>query len=135
VIPVPHERSGEVPKAFVVRAAGYYESDPQHPQLIESVKEHVKLSKARYKWLDGGVQVVDAIPKLPSGKILRRVLKHREREGLHATGVLTIEPPSLGKQENAPIELWSLVMWAVRWFGRLAIRTKPDLPVIRGDLC
>jgi acyl-coenzyme A synthetase/AMP-(fatty) acid ligase len=33
-----------------------------------------------YKQLKGGVQFVDAIPKSPSGKILRRLLRDRVRK-------------------------------------------------------
>lgn len=35
--------------------------------------------KTKYKWLKGGVEFIDAIPKSPSGKILRRVLKDKEK--------------------------------------------------------
>jgi acyl-coenzyme A synthetase/AMP-(fatty) acid ligase len=32
---------------------------------------------SRHKWLDGGVEFVEEIPKSTSGKILRRVLKEK----------------------------------------------------------
>jgi hypothetical protein len=32
--------------------------------------QHVAAGKTRYKWLDGGVHFIDAVPKNPSGKIL-----------------------------------------------------------------
>jgi len=32
---------------------------------------------SKYKWLRGGIQVVDQIPKSPTGKVLRRVLQDR----------------------------------------------------------
>ncbi len=35
---------------------------------------------ANYKRLRGGVKIVDQIPKTPSGKILRRVLRDRAKE-------------------------------------------------------
>ena len=44
-------------------------------QILRHVEEH----KARYKWLRGGVEFIDAVPKSPSGKILRRLLRDRER--------------------------------------------------------
>jgi 4-coumarate--CoA ligase len=44
-------------------------------EIIPWVAERV----ANYKRLRGGIQVIDAIPKNPSGKILRRLL--RERSG------------------------------------------------------
>jgi 4-coumarate--CoA ligase len=39
------------------------------------VEKWIEGKLARYKWLSGGVQFVDAIPKSPSGKILKRVLR------------------------------------------------------------
>ncbi|KAF8800324.1 acetyl-CoA synthetase-like protein [Phlegmacium glaucopus] len=36
-----------------------------------------KKNLSRYKWLRGGIQVVDEIPKSPTGKVLRRVLQDR----------------------------------------------------------
>jgi len=43
----------------------------------EPVVAFVKGRLANYK-IPGAVEFVDAIPKTPSGKILRRVLKERE---------------------------------------------------------
>jgi len=69
VIPIPDEECGEVPKAFVVlRRAVPPEA------LLAYVAERV----APYKKIRA-VEVVDAIPRSPSGKILRRVLKQHER--------------------------------------------------------
>jgi acyl-CoA synthetase (AMP-forming)/AMP-acid ligase II len=69
VIPIPDEECGEVPKAFVV-LKGAVPLDV----LIAYVAERV----APYKKIRA-VEVIDAIPKSPSGKILRRLLKERER--------------------------------------------------------
>jgi len=69
VIPIPDEECGEVPKAFVVlRRAVPPEA------LLAYVAERV----APYKKIRA-VEVVDAIPRSPSGKILRRVLREHER--------------------------------------------------------
>ena len=46
---------------------------------MADIREHVRQHKARHKWLAGGVEFVDAIPKTPSGKIQRRLLRDRER--------------------------------------------------------
>ena len=70
VIGKPHPEAGEIPKAFVVRKAG-------HDLGTDDVVAFVKRRLANYK-IPGGVAFVDAIPKTPSGKILRRVLKERE---------------------------------------------------------
>jgi 4-coumarate--CoA ligase len=45
-------------------------------ELLDYVKER----KVRYKWLTE-VEFVEGIPKSPSGKILRRVLRERGKEG------------------------------------------------------
>jgi acyl-CoA synthetase (AMP-forming)/AMP-acid ligase II len=69
VIPLPDEEAGEVPKAFVVV------SDPiTSEEVIQFVAEHV----APYKTVRA-VEIVEEIPKSPSGKILRRVLIERQQ--------------------------------------------------------
>jgi acyl-CoA synthetase (AMP-forming)/AMP-acid ligase II len=69
VIPLANEECGEVPKAFVV-----LRGDATPEQIMGYVAERV----APYKKLRG-VEVIDQIPKSPSGKILRRVLIEREK--------------------------------------------------------
>ncbi|KAF4124534.1 Acyl-CoA synthetase (AMP-forming)/AMP-acid ligase II [Geosmithia morbida] len=77
VIPVADDRSGEVPKAFVVRDPSA--SSVPDADLIKSITKHVEDHKANHKWLRGGVEFIDAIPKSPSGKILRRMLREKEK--------------------------------------------------------
>jgi acyl-coenzyme A synthetase/AMP-(fatty) acid ligase len=55
-------------------------------EIAAEIIKHVKDHKAHYKWLKGGVEFVDVIPKSPSGKILRRLLRDREREARRAKG-------------------------------------------------
>jgi acyl-CoA synthetase (AMP-forming)/AMP-acid ligase II len=69
VIPIPDAEAGERPKAFVV-ATDALSSE----QVMQFIDAHV----AHYKRL-AQVAFIDAIPKSPSGKILRRVLVERER--------------------------------------------------------
>src|SRR5438445_53116 len=68
VVPLPDEECGEVPKAFVVPRRDITAAD-----LMAYVAERV----APYKKIRA-VEFIDAIPKSPSGKILRRMLKERE---------------------------------------------------------
>ncbi|KAI1350627.1 hypothetical protein F5Y01DRAFT_147180 [Xylaria sp. FL0043] len=82
VIPVPDEGSGEVPKAFVVRSASV--AGKSDEEVAREICKHVEEHKARYKWLKGGVEFIDVVPKSPSGKILRRLLKDKEREARRA---------------------------------------------------
>ncbi|KAI1803857.1 acetyl-CoA synthetase-like protein [Daldinia bambusicola] len=84
VIPVPDEGSGEVPKAFVVKSASVA-SKPDE-EVAREIGKWVEEHKARYKWLKGGIEFIDAIPKSPSGKILRRFLRDREKETRRANG-------------------------------------------------
>ncbi|KAI1114196.1 hypothetical protein F5Y14DRAFT_451375 [Nemania sp. NC0429] len=86
VIPVPDERAGEVPKAFVVKSASAAASGRPDAEVARDIAAHVEAHKARYKWLKGGVEFIDAIPKSPSGKILRRLLRDKEREARRAQG-------------------------------------------------
>ncbi|KOC66391.1 putative 4-coumarate--CoA ligase 3 [Habropoda laboriosa] len=70
VIGIPDERSGEVPKAFIVLKKGGKASE-------EDIKNFVKGKVSDYKELQGGVTFVDNIPKNPSGKIMRTQLKNQ----------------------------------------------------------
>jgi acyl-CoA synthetase (AMP-forming)/AMP-acid ligase II len=69
VIPLRDEEAGEIPKAFVV-PSGSITAD----EVTRFVAEHV----APYKKVRA-VEIVQEIPKSPSGKILRRLLIERER--------------------------------------------------------
>jgi acyl-CoA synthetase (AMP-forming)/AMP-acid ligase II len=79
VIPVPDERAGEVPKAFVVKSTSVGIEENDH-MVKRDICKYVEEHKARHKWLKGGVEFVDVVPKSPSGKILRRLLRDKERE-------------------------------------------------------
>lgn len=84
VIQVPDERSGEVPKAFVVKSSLAESLDEK--KVANDIMKHVADNKASYKQLRGGVEFLEVIPKSPSGKILRRLLRDKEREKRRAEG-------------------------------------------------
>lgn len=84
VIGVPSEREGEVPKAFVVKAAGSIEESDS--LLKRDIAKHVEKHKSNHKWLRGGVEFIDVVPKSPSGKILRRMLRDKEKERARKEG-------------------------------------------------
>lgn len=75
VIAIPDDFAGEVPKAIVAKSPS---AGPDDKEAAESILKHVEEHKARHKWLKGGVRFVDAVPKSPSGKILRRLLRDQE---------------------------------------------------------
>lgn len=64
----------EMPRAYVVRRPG------SQGVTAEAIKDWVKERLAKYKWLEGGVVFLDAIPKTASGKILKRVLREWAKE-------------------------------------------------------
>jgi long-chain acyl-CoA synthetase len=78
VFGVPDERAGEVPAAAV-------QLDPTRPVAEGELRQLVADSLATYKHLRH-VVVVDAIPRLPSGKALRRTLRDEWTPTLVATG-------------------------------------------------
>lgn len=84
VIQVPDDKAGEVPKAFVVRSPAYA-SKPE-AEVAREIAKHVEEHKAPYKWLKGGVEFIDIIPKSPSGKILRRLLRDQEKAKARKAG-------------------------------------------------
>jgi acyl-CoA synthetase (AMP-forming)/AMP-acid ligase II len=77
VIPVADEHSGEVPKAICVA---------REPLSAEDVMAYLDPQVAHYKRVKH-VAFVDAIPKSPSGKILRRILVEKERLAKLGSGV------------------------------------------------
>ncbi|KAK4887101.1 hypothetical protein RN001_003372 [Aquatica leii] len=68
VIGIPDTVSGEVPLAFVVAKLNSKVD-------IKSLHNYMSKKVASYKQLNGGVIVVDALPKTASGKTLRKELK------------------------------------------------------------
>src|SRR5438270_12385680 len=72
VIAKPNEEAGEVPKAFVVLRSGY--ENLSEDELLVWVNGQI----AGYKQVRE-IEFINAIPRNPSGKILRRVLKEQER--------------------------------------------------------
>jgi len=70
VIGIPDERSGEVPKAFVTPSPGANITE-------EDVKNFIASRLSVEKQL-GSVEFMEVIPKLPSGKILRKDLRKLE---------------------------------------------------------
>ncbi len=64
---MPHDTWGETGKAIVVRVAG---SDLSEQELIDFCREQL----ARYK-CPTSVDWIDALPRNPSGKILKKDLR------------------------------------------------------------
>jgi acyl-CoA synthetase (AMP-forming)/AMP-acid ligase II len=85
VIPVPSDRAGEVPRAYVVKSSRV--SIEENDKIVKrDIAQFVEAYKSRYKWLAGGIEFIDVIPKSPSGKILRRLLRDKEKEDRRRAG-------------------------------------------------
>lgn len=67
VVGVPHATKGESPKAFVVLKPGLNAN-------VKDICNFVSNKVASYKRIDDLV-ILDAIPRNPSGKVLRKDLK------------------------------------------------------------
>ena len=76
VLGIPDEYSGERPKAYVVLKSGVAANEEVGKKLLGFVRER----KVRYKWIVE-VEFTNEVPKSPTGKLLRRILKVRDKEG------------------------------------------------------
>ena len=85
MIPVPSDREGEVPRAYIVKSNKV--SVEENDRIVKrDIAKYVEANKNRYKWLAGGIEFIDVIPKSPSGKILRRLLRDKEKEDRRRSG-------------------------------------------------
>ncbi|XP_066145107.1 luciferin 4-monooxygenase-like isoform X2 [Euwallacea fornicatus] len=73
VVGLPDEDAGELPLAFVVKREGKEVSE-------EEVKKFVADTLSHQKQLRGGVIFLKEIPRNPTGKILRRVLREQAKK-------------------------------------------------------
>ncbi|EAW13891.1 acyl--CoA ligase [Aspergillus clavatus NRRL 1] len=81
VLGVESEAHGtEVPLAYIVRNVKSKNSNLTAEQAATNIVQWLDAKVAYHKRLRGGVRFVDEIPKSPSGKILRRVLKKQAKE-------------------------------------------------------
>ncbi|SMC26619.1 2-aminobenzoate-CoA ligase [Desulfacinum hydrothermale DSM 13146] len=70
VVGVPDPEKGQVTKAFVVLKPGHEGSDEFFEELKEFLKQHIAVYK-----LPRLIEYVDALPRTPTGKLLRRKLR------------------------------------------------------------
>ena len=81
VMGILDDYKGEVPKAYVVLKPGVKgEKGINMGDVGKNLLAYVKERKVKHKWVEE-VEFVEEIPKSPSGKILRRVLKKLGEEG------------------------------------------------------
>lgn len=82
VLGIADNYAGERPKAYVVLKQTVSANEAVGKTLLE----FVKAKKSRYKWLVE-VEFTDVVPKTPTGKLLRRVLKTKDREKERIRGI------------------------------------------------
>lgn len=71
-------------RAWIVLTAAGHE---QGEHIVgKKLNEWVEGRLSRHKWLSGGIEVVDSIPRTPSGKMLRREMRDRYHARLKAEG-------------------------------------------------
>ena len=87
LIGVPDEKWGEVPLAVIIPR------DPADPPTAEEITEWCTERLARYK-RPKHVTIVDALPRNPSGKVLKNQLRASSRP---ATSTCTRRDRSLGR--------------------------------------
>lgn len=74
------EHGTEVPRAYIVPNPQIIPPGKRTPEEAEKIAQWLQKKVAPYKKLRGGVRFVDEIPKSPSGKILRRLLKEQAKK-------------------------------------------------------
>ncbi|KAK4230546.1 hypothetical protein QBC38DRAFT_469021 [Podospora fimiseda] len=72
----------EVPRAYVVLRNGIKGDETKAQELINLVATKV----APHKKLRGGIRFVDQVPKSPSGKVLRRLMRDQAKKEDRSTG-------------------------------------------------
>ncbi|KAJ6633142.1 4-coumarate--CoA ligase 1 [Pseudolycoriella hygida] len=74
VVGIPDDLAGELPRAYVVLK---HNSKLNKHDIISYIQQKC----IKYKWLEGGVKIVKAIPRNHSGKILRNELRSLDQKG------------------------------------------------------
>ncbi|RPD62445.1 acetyl-CoA synthetase-like protein [Lentinus tigrinus ALCF2SS1-7] len=72
----------KVPRAWVVLSEEGRTKGER--AVVEELHAWVQKNLSKFKWLRGGIEIVDEIPKNPTGKVLRRVLQERYEQQLKA---------------------------------------------------
>lgn len=65
-------QSEEMPRAYIVL-------QPEVTVTAEDLQEFVAKKVAKHKRLTGGIKFIQEVPKFPSGKIVRKVIKEWAR--------------------------------------------------------
>ena len=80
VIGSPDPLKGEITKAYIILKEGYSPSEELAREIVESCKEYIAIYK-----LPRAVAFCDQLPRTPTGKLLRRILKDWDKEDKYPT--------------------------------------------------
>ncbi|TKA55401.1 hypothetical protein B0A53_02325 [Rhodotorula sp. CCFEE 5036] len=70
------DHATEYPRAYVVPFdKEILQGGPKAEEFAHTLRKHIEGKHAPYKWIRGNFMIVEAVPKSPAGKILRRMLK------------------------------------------------------------
>ncbi|KAK5100640.1 hypothetical protein LTS08_005391 [Lithohypha guttulata] len=78
VVGIRYEEDGEEwPRAYVV-----LQDEAKNGGRVgeREIQQFVSSRVSKHKWLEGGVKLIDEVPKLPSGKIMRKVMKDMAKQ-------------------------------------------------------
>ncbi|PSR98946.1 hypothetical protein BD289DRAFT_479745 [Coniella lustricola] len=96
VLAKPDEWAGERPKAYIVlkqdQTMGVTAAEAQKAVGLD-ILNYVRERKVRSKWISE-VEFIDEIPKSASGKILRRLLRDREKGTVHGVVIKSEQLPA-----------------------------------------
>jgi 4-coumarate--CoA ligase len=68
-----HRNDAEFPRAYISLKETARRRKPGLTATV--IEEWIKPQVVKYKWLVGGVVFVDEVPRLPSGKIKRKIMR------------------------------------------------------------
>lgn len=77
-----NDQATELPRAYITLKTGVQESEEKAKEIAEWISGKV----APHKRLRGGVYFIDVVPKSPSGKILRRVVRDKAKQNGRKAG-------------------------------------------------
>lgn len=77
-----NSQATELPRAYITLKSGVLQSEEKAKEIVEWLGTKV----APHKRLRGGVYFIDVVPKSPSGKILRRVMRDRAKQEERRSG-------------------------------------------------
>ncbi|KAF4979158.1 hypothetical protein FZEAL_4586 [Fusarium zealandicum] len=77
ILGVEDKQAGEITKAYIVKPRDGA-AEKSDAEIVDTVRKYVEDDKARHKWIKGGIEFIDRIPRSADGKMLRAELRDHE---------------------------------------------------------